>query len=152
FLGDQLRTQSRGSLGPWPKVSPGAWTRVAKRIAVPPGTEDAIISVGLLGASGMMDVDGLTIDLIPIGGSTSTNLVLNGDFELGDPDPASWLLDHGAQRVLGRSPAGAALELGKAGARAMAGVALPVANFSALELSVMVKAQGLRGAGGAQVL
>jgi hypothetical protein len=34
----------------------------------------------------------------------------------------------------------------------MTGLALPVANFTALELSVMVKGQGLRGAGGAQVL
>jgi hypothetical protein len=152
FLGDEIRTLSRGSLGPWPKLSPGTWTRVARRIAVPPGTQDAIISVGLLGATGVMDVDGLTIDLVPTGGSQTTNLVVNGDLELGDPEPASWLLDHGAQRVLGRSPAGAALELGRPGARAMTGLALPVANFNALELSVMVKAQGLRGAGGAQVL
>jgi hypothetical protein len=125
---------------------------VAKRIAVPPGTQDAIISVGLLGATGVMDVDGLTLDLVPVGGSPTTNLVVNGDFELGDPEPASWLVDHGAQRVLGRSPAGAALELGRPGARAMTGIALPVANFFALELSLMVKAQGLRGAGGGQVL
>jgi hypothetical protein len=152
FLGDQIRTLSRGSLGPWPRVSPGTWTRVARRIAVPPGTEDAIISVGLLGATGIMDVDGLTIDLVPLGGAETTNLVLNGDFELGDPEPASWMLEHGAQRVQGRSPAGAALELGRPGARAMTGVALPVANFTALELSVMVKGQALRGAGGAHVL
>jgi hypothetical protein len=152
FLGDELRTLGRGSLGPWPKVSPGTWTRVAKRIAVPPGTQDAIISVGLLGATGTMDVDGLTIDLVPAGGSDTTNLVVNGDFELGDPEPASWLLDHGAQRVLGRSPAGAALELARPGARAMTGLAPPVANFIQLELSLMVKGQGLRGAGGGHVL
>jgi hypothetical protein len=152
FIGDLLRTQNRGSMGPWPKVSPGTWTRVARRIAVPPGTQDAIISVGLLGATGVMDVDGLTIDLVPVGGTETTNLVVNGDFELGDPDPASWLVDHGAQRVMGRSPAGAALELGRPGARAMTGVALPVANLGALEISVMVKGQGLRGAGGGQLV
>ena len=44
------------------------------------------MSVGLLGATGILDVDGLTIDLVPVGGGRTTNLVVNGDFELGDPD------------------------------------------------------------------
>src|SRR5262249_38917303 len=55
FLGDELRTTSRGSLGPWPRVPDGHWTRIAKRIAVPPSTRDAIMSIGLLGAAGVMD-------------------------------------------------------------------------------------------------
>ena len=40
---------SRGSLGPWTSrkfANHGGWTRVAKRIAVPPATRDAIMSVG----------------------------------------------------------------------------------------------------------
>ena len=55
----------RGLLGPWTRSVGTSWTRVAKRIPVPPGTHDAIMSVGLLGATGVLEVDGLTIDLIP---------------------------------------------------------------------------------------
>ena len=75
------------------------WTRVAKRIPVPPGTKDAIMSVGLMGATGTLDFDGLTVDLIPVGGEDSTNLVVNGGFELGDPGPASWVAEGDARRV-----------------------------------------------------
>ncbi len=74
------------------------WTRVAKRIPVPPGTKDAIMSVGLMGATGTLDFDGLTVDLIPVGGEDSTNLVVNGGFELGDPAPASWVTEGDARR------------------------------------------------------
>ena len=47
---------------------------------MPPGTADAIISAGLLGATGVMDVDGLTIevrvvDSIPQAASGKTPLV-----------------------------------------------------------------------------
>ena len=149
FLGDLLRTTTRGSLGPWPKLNGGPWTRVAKRIAVPPGTRDAIISVGLLGATGVMDMDGMTIDLVPVGGTETTNLIVNGDFELGDPDAAGWLIEQGVQRVGSQARAGSALELVKAGSRATTGLAVPVENFAAIELSLMVKAQKLRGSGGA---
>jgi hypothetical protein len=149
FLGDQLRTTTRGSLGPWNKLNNGPWTRVAKRIAVPPGTRDAIISVGLLGATGVMDIDGMTIDLVPVGGAETTNLVVNGDFELGDPDPAGWLIEPGVQRVSFPARSGSALELAKAGTRATTGLAVPVQNLAAIELSLMVKAQKLRGSGGA---
>jgi hypothetical protein len=152
FLGDQLRTNSRGALGPWPKLPPGRWTRVAKRIAVPPTTHDAIISVGLLGAIGVMDVDGLTIEPVPIGGTETTNLVVNGDFELGDPEPADWLDDNGAHRVPQGYRSSSCLELARAGSRAMTGLAVPVEPFAALDLSLMVRAQGLRGSGGAAAI
>ena len=49
-----------------------SWTRVVKRIAVPPGTKDAIMSVGLMGATGILDVDGLTVELIEVGDAAST--------------------------------------------------------------------------------
>ena len=149
FLGEQLRTASRGSLGHWPKLGVGRWTRVARRIAVPPGTLDAILSIGLLGASGIMDVDGMTIDLIPVGGTETTNLVVNGDFELGDPDPANWTVDSGAHRISPGFRSGSALELARAGSRAITGLAIPVAPFSALEVTLTARAQGLRGSGGA---
>ena len=93
FLGEKLRHLSRGSIGAWTHSVREHWTRVAKRIPVPPGTKDAILSVGLMGATGTLDIDGLTVDLVPRGGEETTNLILNGGFELGDPSPA--FLAHG---------------------------------------------------------
>ena len=54
------------------------------------------MSLGLMGAKGSMDFDGLTIDLVPVGGQATTNLVTNGDFELGDPAPAFWIINNDA--------------------------------------------------------
>ena len=104
FLGDSLRHLSRGTFGPWTHTVGSRWTRVVKRIAVPPGTRDAIMSVGLMGAKGILDIDGLTIDLVPVGGAPTTNLVVNGDFELGDPAPAYWIVNNEAQRVFPGPP------------------------------------------------
>ena len=90
FLGVQpvLHYQvSRGGLGPWRHLPRNSWTRVRKRIPVPPGTKIAIMSIGLMGATGILDVDGLTVELIDAGAAASTNLIVNGDFELGDPAP-----------------------------------------------------------------
>ena len=62
-----------------------------KRFAVPPGTRDVIISRPM-GAIGTLDIDGFSVELVPLGGvAATTNLVVNGDFELGDPRPAGWL-------------------------------------------------------------
>ena len=112
FLGDGLRHLSRGTMGPWTHTIGSQWTRVAKRIAVPPGTRDAIMSVGLLGAKGILDMDGLTVDLVPAGEAATTNLVVNGDFELGDPAPAYWIVNNDAYRVFPGHRSGAAIELG----------------------------------------
>ena len=57
------------------------------------------MSVGLLGATGRLDIDGLTIELVPVGGPETTNLVVNGDFELGDPGPGGWIVETDARRV-----------------------------------------------------
>ena len=152
FLGDKLRQVTRGVLGPWTSKTMNGhagWTRVAKRIPVEPATRDAILSVGLLGATGVLDIDGMTIDLVPVGGESSTNIARNGDFELGDPDPAGWVCEGGARRGFPGFESRAALELSKSGARSMAGLALPVDRFPSLSFSVMASAQGLRGAGGA---
>ncbi|MBV8610462.1 MAG: hypothetical protein JO034_23765 [Singulisphaera sp.] len=149
FLGDELRELRRGLLGPWNRSVGTSWTRVAKRVPVPPGTRDAIMSIGLLGATGVLEVDGLTIDLIPRGGSETTNLIVNGDFELGDPDPASWMVDGGAHRSSPGLKSDSALVLARPGARAMTGLAIPVEPFPALDVRIYAKGQGLRGAGGA---
>ena len=91
---------SRGSLGPWRNLVRNNWTRVVKRIPVPPGTTLAIMSVGLMGATGTLDVDGLTVELIDVKQPTSTNLIVNGDFELGDPLPYGWNTEKDARRAL----------------------------------------------------
>ncbi len=101
---------SRGMLGPWTHTVGGRWTRVVKRIPVPPGAKDAILSTGLMGSTGTLDIDGLTVELVPIGGAATTNLIVNGDFELGDPGPAHWTRQGRAsglpgQRLPGRAGA-----------------------------------------------
>jgi hypothetical protein len=152
LLGDKLRQVSRGMLGPWTArsfSSQSGWTRVVKRIPVPPETRDAIMSVGLLGATGVLDVDGLTTELVPRGGAETTNLARNSDFELGDPDPAGWVSENGAHRAFPGFRSASGLELAKSGARSMSGVAVPVEGFAGLEIRVMVRGQGLRGSGGA---
>ncbi len=58
------------------------------------------MSVGLMGATGTLDIDGLTVELVPIGGADTTNLVVNGDFELGDPAPASWVVERDVRQGL----------------------------------------------------
>ncbi|HMB02547.1 MAG TPA: hypothetical protein VKP69_02270 [Isosphaeraceae bacterium] len=149
FIGDDLRTLGRGTMGPWAASSGPRWTRVAKRISVPRGTNEAILSLGLLGATGVLEVDGMTTDLVPRGGTETTNLVNNADFELGDPAPEGWVVDHRAHRVSPGFQSSSALELSESGARAMTGLAVPVEPFGALAVTVAVRAQGLRGAGGA---
>ncbi|WZO96561.1 hypothetical protein EP7_003559 [Isosphaeraceae bacterium EP7] len=149
FLGDGLRTVGRGSMGPWTGKNVGAkWARVVKRIPVPPETLDVIFSVGLLGATGVLEMDDLTVELIPRGGQPTTNLVPNGDFELGSPEPSGWVVEKGARRSYPGDKSTAALELPEAGARALVPLALPVDQFGSLELSVRSKGTRLRGSGG----
>jgi hypothetical protein len=151
FLGSQLRQSTRGTMGPWTVKGFGAghWTRVAKRIPIPSSARDAIMSLGLLGATGVLDVDGLTFDLVPVGGTETTNLVRNPDFELGDPDPDGWVVGNGARRGFPGFRSPAALELAKDGARGMTSLALPIETFPQLALTLKVRGQGLRGGGGA---
>ena len=122
---------------------------MVKRIPVPPGTRDAIMSVGLLGAKGILDVDGLTVELVPVGEAATTNLVVNGDFELGDPAPAYWIVNNDAYRVFPGHSSGAAVELGRSDSRVLTGLALPVDGLGALELSLFAEGKNLRGSGGA---
>lgn len=148
FLGDELRQVSRGAMGPWRSVG-DEWTYVSKRIPVPPGTRDAIMSVGLLGAAGRLDVDGFTFELVPREAAETTNLVVNGGFELGDPDPAYWIVNNGARRVFPGLDSTAAVELSKPGARILTGLAPPVEGLGSLEIVAAVKGRELRGSGGA---
>jgi hypothetical protein len=139
----------RGSLGPWTHSIKGTWTRVVKRIPVPPGTKDAIMSIGLMGCMGILDVDGLTVKLIEAGPTNSTNLIVNGGFELGDPAPYCWATERDAKRVFPGFNSSAAAELRERNSRLLAGLAIPVEGLEGLEVSLAVRAMGLRGAGGA---
>jgi len=149
FLGAQLRALSRGRMGAWTNSVGERWTRVVKRIPVPPGTKDAIMSVGLLGATGTLDIDGLTVDLIPRGGAESVNLVVNGGFELGDPAPAYWVVQGDVHRVFPGQRSEAAVEISGARARLTTGLAVPVEGFAGIDVSLAVRCAGLRGFGGA---
>jgi hypothetical protein len=149
FLGEELRHLSRGTFGPWTHSVHDAWTRVVKRIAVPPGTRDAIMSVGLMGATGVLDFDGLTIDLIPTGETLTTNLIVNGDFELGDPAPFCWLAERDVRRVFPGWNSSAAVELSRAKTRLITGLGIAVSPLEGLDISVAARCSGLRGAGGA---
>ncbi|MFI5457121.1 MAG: hypothetical protein ACHRXM_16875 [Isosphaerales bacterium] len=149
FLGDELRHLTRGVLGPWTHSVRDEWTRVVKRIAVPPGTKDAITSVGLAGATGVLDIDGLTVELVPVGDAHSTNLVVNGDFELGDPAPSSWITERDVRRVFPGFNSSSAVELSRAKSRLLTGLAIDVGPFEGLDVSVAARISGLRGAGGA---
>ena len=103
------------------------------------------MSVGLMGAPGTLDIDGLTVELIGVGGADSTNLIVNGDFELGDPAPYCWAVEKDAKRVFPGFNSSAALELRERNSRAQAGLAIAVEPFEALEISMAVRASGPAG-------
>ncbi len=151
FFGEGLRAVGRGVIGPWKESVGTDWVRVAKRIPVPPDAREALMTVGLLGATGTLDIDAMTFDLVPTEGGGTTNLVLNGDFELGSPDPSGWLVEQGAHRAFPGFRSDSALELTRAGSRAARGISVPVGPFTGLDLTVAVRAHGLRGSGGAAV-
>ena len=148
FLGEGLRQTTRGVVGPWTNGIGARWTRVAKRIAVPPGTRDAIMSVGLLGALGVLEIDGVTFDLVPVGGADTTNLIVNGDFELGVPDPMNWAAEKGAKRAFPGYRSASALELVDSGSKAMAGVATSSRAFHACPYRSLQKAMHCEARGG----
>ena len=150
FLSDPLvlKAVRRGLLGPWKAIG-REWTHVSKRLPIPADTRLAILSMGLIGATGVLEVDDLTIELVPAGGQPTADLVTNGGFELGDPQATGWVTDRGAHRVCPGYRSPAAVELKGGGARAYAGLALPVAGFTSLEVSAVVRGNGLRGAAGA---
>ena len=146
FLGHELRTVRRGTMGPWTRSIGPEWTRVVKRMSIPPETRDAILSVGLLGATGVLEVDDLAIDLIPRGAAPDPNLVVNGGFELGDPDPAGWIVSNDATRAFPGHGSPAAVELARSGAQLLTGLGVSLEGLSTLRVTVAHRAKGLRGA------
>ena len=145
-------TQTRGDDGPLDaRRSATAGLRVAKRIPVPPDTLDAIMSVGLMGATGVLDFDGLTIDLVPRGGTPTTNLVAQRRLRAGRPRPGP--LDRRTASAGVPSPATSRTRRWSCDRQRGAGctgLALPVDGFGSLEISAYHRATGLRGSGGAR--
>ncbi|RUL89294.1 hypothetical protein [Tautonia sociabilis] len=152
LLDADLRSTARGSLGPFTDLPDGRWVHWVARIPVPPDTRDVLMTVGLLGGTGTLDVDGLTIEEVPVGGASSTNLVVNGNLELGGLDPDYWLLEGQTRRVHPGRASDSALELSDAGDRALAPLGVPVGGMDRLSISIAARGEGLRGAGGAQAV
>lgn len=150
FLGESLTATGRGLLGPWTDSTGRGWVHVVRRIAVAPGTRDAILTVGLLGAMGTLQIDGLTIEEVPVGGSATTDLILNGGFELGNPAPPFWTLEEEARRAFPGYRSDAALELSGAGSKALNGLGVRADRLPNLEVRLVAKGSGLRRTGGAR--
>ena len=92
----------------------------------------------MLGSTGTLDLDGLTIDEVPRGDRTSTNLVLNSDFELGDPDPSFWVVEGGARRAFPGFRSDSAVELTRSGAKALGGLGVPAGRLAGVEVRLKV--------------
>lgn len=147
FLGDEIRTLSRVWMGPWTARSIGqGWVHLARTIPVPPGTHDAILTLGLLGATGILEVDNLTIDAVPIGGQATTNLVRNGDAELGEPAPTAWTLEGGARRATPGHRSASCIDLSRGGSRASIALAKRPDPARSVEIQLAAKTSGIRAA------
>ena len=152
FLGEGLVATARGGLGPWRASLGEGWVRVAKRIAVPRGTRDAILTTGLLGGIGTLQIDGLTVEPIPVGGVSTTNLILNGDLERGDPEPPHWYLDDGAERSFPGHKSATCLRLHGSGGQASIGLAVLATGLREVEFRLMARGTGLRIGDGARAV
>ncbi len=151
LLDESLTIVGRATMGPWNlrTLPAGRWVRVAIRLNVPPSSRDAILSTGLFGATGTLRIDGMTIDLVPVGGVETENLVLNGDLELGDPRPEHWNVEGSARRAMPGNGSASCLELSRSGDRGQAVLAVPLRRIDALEVRLQARTSGLRGGGGA---
>ncbi|WP_169974349.1 hypothetical protein [Tautonia rosea] len=152
LLDENLRSTSRGLLGPWDTLPEGRWVRWVTRVPVPSATRDAIMTVGLLGGTGTLEIDGLTIAQEPVGGQSTTNVIVNNGFELGGLTPDHWIVEGNARRVHSGDRSDAAIELSTTGDLALAPIGLPVRGLDRLAISVKARGTGLRGAGGAQAV
>ncbi|MFM7319473.1 MAG: hypothetical protein ACKO5E_21205 [bacterium] len=149
FLSEKLLSTSRGVVGPFNKVTTGEddWFYVSKTLPVKPQTRDAIMTVGLMGATGVFLIDRLELELIPREASPETNLLLNSGFEQGDLKPDHWVIEGSARRVMGGQKSFAALELGRGTGRALIGLGRMLEGINRLKISLIAKSQGLRSAG-----
>lgn len=153
FLNADLVSDSRGLVGPFNEVTVGEdrWFQVSRVLPVQPTTLDAIMTVGLIGATGQMDVDRLTLELIPRDLPATTDLTPNGDFALGDIKPESWSVDGAVRRTTDSDSGKTALEFGRGRGRALVGLGRTVEDLDTLNVAVKIKSQGLRSTNAAAV-
>lgn len=149
LLDGDLISAGRGMMGPFRHEDGEGWIRWSKRIPVPLATRDAIMTVGLLGATGRLDIDGLSIELVPVGGDSTDDLIVNGGFELGDTKPTHWTVEGKARRSDGGRESPAALTLGGTGAKALISLGQPVRGVAQLMVVMSARGEGLRSSGGA---
>jgi hypothetical protein len=149
FFDGELKPAGRGRLGPWTtrNLSASTWTQVSRWVPVPEATRDVILTLGLLGASGQLEVDGLKVVAIPRGGIPTTNLIWNGSLALGDPTPWGWSLEGSARRVSSTETGNSWLELTRGADRAMISVAGPLPRSGTLRVETMVRCSGMRAGG-----
>jgi len=150
LLDAELISTARPRIGPWLDLPEDRWVHWVERIAVPPATRDALMTVGLLGATGRLEVDGLTIKTIPAGGARRSNLVLNGGFEDGGLVPSHWTVDGAAERIHPGRDSISGLMLSQAGDRAFIPLGAPLEGVERLFVTIAARGEGLRGGGGAQ--
>jgi len=62
FFNDERTRSSRGQVGPWKDNGP--WRRVEGAVTVPVWAREAILQVGLLGATGRLDVDDVRVTAV----------------------------------------------------------------------------------------
>ena len=63
FYDQVRRSLGEGVVGPWLRRSD--WERLGRRIPVPPGTREAIVRIGLNGATGSMSIDDVKLSFVP---------------------------------------------------------------------------------------
>jgi len=63
FFNDERSRSVNGQLGPWKENGP--WRRVEGTVTVPVWAREAIVQVGMLGATGRLDVDDVQVAAIP---------------------------------------------------------------------------------------
>jgi protein-L-isoaspartate(D-aspartate) O-methyltransferase len=63
FFNDERSRSQNGQVGPWKGT--GSWRRVEGSVAVPVWAREAIVQIGLLGATGTLDVDDVQVAGIP---------------------------------------------------------------------------------------
>lgn len=149
LLGDDIKRVGRRMLGPWNTRDCGnGWIHVARRFSIPPETREGILTVGLLGATGTLELDELSLEFTPVGGEEVTNLISNGDFELGDPTPIGWILEGSARATSPGYRSSSSVDLARAGARASVACGGPLDRIASVNVSLMARGSGLRGSGG----
>lgn len=150
FLSRKLLTTNRVSLGPFNDATVGEdrWFYVSKILPIHPETVDGIMTVGLMGATGRFEIDGMEMQLLPRQVLLVDNLVPNPEFEFGDHKPDSWSIEGTAHRVSEGYRSPTAAELGRGMGRLLTGLGRRVDDIQALKVSLMARGVALRTGGG----